>query len=379
MGEDGNTGYGDSGPAGSSGYGDPAGSTMGAEYGGDGGFGADLSGFFAPTNYATASGVPGFDFGDMGFGDYGGVGFGDYGDMGGYSLGSMYADPTDTSITNFTKSPFAQVMMGLLSTNPTGAKVATGAKALNDPVSAALGTLPGPIGAIGNLGYSTAKATDQGKAFGGGWGSLAGGLVGTAVAGPVGGLVGSYAGNQLGNAMSGLGVAGVGSEPGQQDPYNFNTQPMEFNEPKTTGMGWRDLATGLGGIYGNYQAAKQAGANSGALSGQINNLSSMYGPNSAYAAQLRQTLARKDAAAGRNSQYGPREAQLQALLADKAASTASTVGNLAAQSNTANLAKQKAQAQLLNTGLGFLDRSGAGKAIGNYATQGADYLSSLFG
>lgn len=44
------------------------------------------------------------------------------------------------------------------------------------------------------------------------------------------------------------------------------------------------------------------------------NLAGMFGPNSAAAQQLRQTLERKDAAAGRRSQYGPREVELLANL-----------------------------------------------------------------
>jgi hypothetical protein len=44
----------------------------------------------------------------------------------------------------------------------------------------------------------------------------------------------------------------------------------------------------------------------------------MYGPNSAYAQQMRQQLERRDAASGRRSQYGPREVELQAKLAEMA-------------------------------------------------------------
>lgn len=49
---------------------------------------------------------------------------------------------------------------------------------------------------------------------------------------------------------------------------------------------------------------------------QYKKLRDMYGPNSPYAQQLRKQLERKDAAAGRRSQYGPREVELQARLAD---------------------------------------------------------------
>jgi len=68
------------------------------------------------------------------------------------------------------------------------------------------------------------------------------------------------------------------------------------------------LAGGLGGLYSMY--SQNQGANK-----YVNSLQSMYGQQSPYAQQLRQQLARKDAAAGRRSQYGPREVELQARLA----------------------------------------------------------------
>jgi hypothetical protein len=49
---------------------------------------------------------------------------------------------------------------------------------------------------------------------------------------------------------------------------------------------------------------------------QAQQLSSMFGPNSAYSKQLQQSLARRDAAGGRRSQYGPRNVELQARLAE---------------------------------------------------------------
>jgi hypothetical protein len=54
----------------------------------------------------------------------------------------------------------------------------------------------------------------------------------------------------------------------------------------------------------------------------------MYGPNSPYAQQMRQTLDRRDAAAGRRSQYGPREVELQANLANMNSRNAPVLANL---------------------------------------------------
>lgn len=84
----------------------------------------------------------------------------------------------------------------------------------------------------------------------------------------------------------------------------------------------------------------------------------MYGPDSPYAKQLRQQLERKDAASGRNSQYGPREAQLQALLADKAAGTAGTIGQLTQQSQKLNDQRTQQRNQQLGILLGMGQRSG---------------------
>lgn len=77
-------------------------------------------------------------------------------------------------------------------------------------------------------------------------------------------------------------------------------------------------------------------------------LADMYGPNSAYAQQLQQTLARKDAAAGRNSQYGARAAQLQAMLADKGSQYAAQQAQSAQAYQQALNQAQQARANAVN-------------------------------
>jgi len=69
-----------------------------------------------------------------------------------------------------------------------------------------------------------------------------------------------------------------------------------------------NLAAGLGSLY---LAQKAKNANNA----QINNLNSLYSPNSPYAQQMQQALDRQDAASGRRSQYGTRQVELQARLA----------------------------------------------------------------
>ena len=78
---------------------------------------------------------------------------------------------------------------------------------------------------------------------------------------------------------------------------------------------------------------------------QMPTLAAMYGPDSPYAQQLQQTLARKDAAAGRNSQYGPRAVQLQAMLADKGSQYAQ---QQAAMAQAYNTARSNANQQRIN-------------------------------
>jgi hypothetical protein len=75
------------------------------------------------------------------------------------------------------------------------------------------------------------------------------------------------------------------------------------------------LAGGLGGLYSMY---RQNSDNSTYMNG----LSGMYGQGSPYATALRQQLSRRDAASGRRSQYGPREVELQAKLAQMQAGLA---------------------------------------------------------
>jgi hypothetical protein len=61
---------------------------------------------------------------------------------------------------------------------------------------------------------------------------------------------------------------------------------------------------------------------------QASSLQNLYGPNSPYAQQMRQRMERQDAAAGRRSQYGTRETELAAKMADTQARMAPQLQNL---------------------------------------------------
>ena len=106
----------------------------------------------------------------------------------------------------------------------------------------------------------------------------------------------------------------------------------------------------VGDAYGASAADAENQANT--LRSQMDNmptLADMYGPNSSYATQMAQTLARKDAASSRNSQYGPRAVQLQAMLADKGSQYAQ---QQAAMAQAYNTARSNANQQRVNATTG---------------------------
>jgi hypothetical protein len=117
-----------------------------------------------------------------------------------------------------------------------------------------------------------------------------------------------------------------------------------------------DLAGGLMGLYQAYDQRKRAKNLAGQLSGN-------YGPNSPYAQQLRQTLMRKDAASGRRSQYGPREVEFQAKMADLNARMAPTLSNLNSQvgGSTMTMANSLLNLGKLFGGKGFSGIGGGGQ------------------
>ena len=68
------------------------------------------------------------------------------------------------------------------------------------------------------------------------------------------------------------------------------------------------------GLLAGLQGSRNASNLRDQTQGTLNTLNQLYSPNSPYAQQLRQQLERRDAAAGRRSQYGPRETELAAKL-----------------------------------------------------------------
>lgn len=201
---------------------------------------------------------------------------------------------------------------------------------------------------IANKGATAPSLAESNAAVGKGFGSTLGSMLG-AVAGPVGALAGGYVGGKAGESLGGVtanqGMSGV---PGQG----------------TDGLGGGmigDVAQGLAGLYMGNRATGQ-------YNQTLGNLNNIFSPNGVYAQQLRQQLERRDAASGRRSQYGPREAQLMAALAEKQASTLSSPGY-------ANLMQQRgnAQNQGLNTILALMAKNpGALAKAGRFVGNGID-------
>ena len=144
-------------------------------------------------------------------------------------------------------------------------------------------------------------------------------------------------------------------------------------------------------------AATSAQNQANTLQAQMNGmptLESMYGQNSPYALQMQKTLAAKDAASGRNSQYGQRAQALQADLASKGstyaaqqAQSAQAYNNALNQANNAHTAatnnQAQVQAQQLNSLFNVGQKTGLLPSLNSMTQPYADKinsgLSNLFG
>lgn len=239
-------------------------------------------------------------------------------------------------------------------------------KTLLSPVTNAItNETLGPLGALASntvnsvLGLQT--QTDTAKNM---LGNIAG-MLGYAVGGPIGGLAGRYGASKLGNP----------------------TGPARGSNPDgggSTGIDWGALAGGLAGMYQANQASKAIkAAQQGTMGSVQQQLSDMFGPNSAYAQQLRQELERRDAAGGRRSQYGPREVELQAKLAQMQAQAAPGMINAAMnQQQAAMQSAQLRQAQknaMFNNMLQIGRGSGLFDMAGNKMAEYGQQLSDMYG
>lgn len=111
-------------------------------------------------------------------------------------------------------------------------------------------------------------------------------------------------------ATMGLNAAGIGLGPSMA-AAGQGLNGIGVNAPANTADGYGGFTQGLLGLgsalaqYQNYRK----------MNGAADQLSQMFSPGSAYARQLKQEMSRKDAAAGRRTQYGPRLQNYYAQLA----------------------------------------------------------------
>lgn len=207
---------------------------------------------------------------------------------------------------------------------------------------------------------------------------------------------GSQAGPQFGALGEGTtgapGMAGATDIPGQSIGNGYS---QAANSAAQGGGGVNDFLTslfgnqaGVGGAgagNGEYNAltsllkaglgAFQQNSQQGRYNNYVNQINDLYSPNSPYAQQMAQTLARQDAAAGRNSQYGTRATQLAAALTnDRARALTSAPYSQASFANPG--------ANILNSLFSnFTGPQGIQNAQGLYNLGSSAFggLSSLFG
>lgn len=188
-------------------------------------------------------------------------------------------------------------------------------------------------------GYMTTGASEGstigGSLFGGGG---AGAVGSGSLAGSVGSLQNLFTnplGGQTGNKMTG----------------NIISNLVKGAIGGGSGSGGISTIGNLGSLFTNYNQYKQTGD----LMNQIKNI---YSPDSPYAKYMEEQLGRKDAAAGRNSQYGPRLAQLMGILGEGQARSLSGLFNPIMQ-----------QQGGLNGMVGAGSRLLTGSGLGDWITQ----------
>lgn len=217
--------------------------------------------------------APGFDIADAGWGDFGGMTYGD-------GLGSLFSEAQN--------NPFSELFQG---------KLGKGIMAL-----LGMADKSGLVGQMGKFG-SLATSPNPGKGMAQmGLSTLAG------LANPA-----------LGFAM---GLANKGGLTDSITSQFGNTVGLQGGQPADGGVG--GMLEGLGGMYSAYRGMKDSG-------NMLGSLQSLYSQDSPYAQAMRQQLQRRDAAGGRRSQYGPREVELQAKLAQMASSQIPAMAQLSRQ------------------------------------------------
>jgi hypothetical protein len=133
-------------------------------------------------------------------------------------------------------------------------------------------------------------------------------------------------------------------------------------------------SSGLGAYFANKQGNNEARQ----YQNQMAQINGLYAPDSAYAKQMEQTLARKDSAGGRNSQYGPRAEALAANLTKSksdAINSANFTNLIGGNINAQNQFPASLMA-LMQQGKGGTNPIGS--LINSGVNSGVDWLTKLF-
>jgi hypothetical protein len=228
--------------------------------------------------------------------------------------------------------------------NPSGIGTGGGSQSLEGGQAAAMPQVGNPAAAAGATG-------SPGGATGGDL---------SALYGPTSTALGSPAGTGLGQSTAGVG--------GGVTPYGATLGQDLSQGAAGGGIDLQSLFNLAKSGYGAYQQWHQGQQAQNYMNG-INNL---FTPNSPYAQQMAQTLARQDAKEGRNSQYGTRATQLAAAL---------TQAQAQAMSNPAyaSAAQNAGKGNILNSLFSNFSSPGAMQNLYNTGSAAFNGLSSLFG
>lgn len=395
-------GMGDSGSAAgigadtfSTGLGDAGASSLGGLESGMGG--AGLFGAGAGTGTAIGSGVAqGLGAGGLGMADASALGGlassgGTYagalgGGTQGTGLGSMTSGGANLTGAGGTPSPVD--LGGSSGTSMEGGQAAAMPGGNGAAASGAMGNPGDASGAYAPSGGGT-SGTNLSTMFGPD-STGAGSPMGTSIGQSTSGVGAGPSGGSFDAVTSGANGVGATDIPGQSIGSNYGTaansadQGGDFlsNLFRSFTGGAQAGSGGIGGtgIQGNdimnlmkigqsawqqHQASQKANAYAGSIA-------NMFSPNSAYAQQMQQTLARQDAAAGRNSQYGTRATQLAAALTQ---AQAQAMGN----NNYAQASQNTAGTNVLNGIFNAFGNPAGMQSAGRLGTAAFNGLSSLFG
>lgn len=180
------------------------------------------------------------------------------------------------------------------------------------------------------------------------WGGLASGLAN---------LYGQYQGTQTANNVANqVGNYTGAQQVGYQSQLNNLTSQIQASQAAAAQQYAQAQA-----YYGAQNQGLQENIDS--LTGQLNALSD---PNSAYMQMARQAIERKDAAAGRRSQWGDREVQLAATLADYVGKYSPGLQNSITAASNQITSNNNSLANIFNTMNMSADRNNI--ALGNLLT-----------